>query len=62
MNRTGIVGMERFLQRFLGTAGVEVVYATDAATDQHAELVVEHGASLCSRDAHFGKLAQLDVV
>ena len=27
-----------------------------------AALVVEHGARLCSRDAHFGCLAQLDVV
>ena len=27
-----------------------------------AALVTEHGASLCTRDAHFGKLAQLDVV
>ena len=27
-----------------------------------AALVIEHGASLCSRDAHFQRLAQLDVV
>ena len=27
-----------------------------------AGLVTEHGARLCSRDAHFEKLAQLDVV
>jgi tRNA(fMet)-specific endonuclease VapC len=74
---------ERFLQRFLATAGVEVVYATDATTHHYATLyrqlrqqgtpvptndlwiaalVTEHGAALCTRDAHFGKLAQLDVV
>jgi len=27
-----------------------------------AALVTEHGARLCTRDAHFGKLAQLDLV
>lgn len=27
-----------------------------------AAVVTEHGAQLCTRDAHFGKLAQLDVV
>ena len=27
-----------------------------------AALVTEHGARLCTRDAHFGHLAQLDVV
>ena len=27
-----------------------------------AALVTEHGASLCTRDAHFEKLAQLDLV
>jgi len=74
---------ERFLQRFLGEPGVEVVYATDGTTHHYAALyrqlrqqgtpvptndlwiaalVIEHGASLCSRDAHFEKLAQLDVV
>jgi tRNA(fMet)-specific endonuclease VapC len=74
---------ERFLQRFLGTAGVEVVYATDATTRHYAALyrqlrqqgtpvptndlwiaalVTEHGASLCTRDAHFRELAQLDLV
>jgi predicted nucleic acid-binding protein len=74
---------ERFLQRFLATAGVEVVYATDATTHRYATLyrqlrqqgtpmptndlwiaalVTEHGARLCTGDAHFGKLAQLDVV
>lgn len=74
---------ERFLQRFLAKAGVEVVYATDGTTHQYAALyrqlrqqgtpvptndlwiaalVVEHGASLCTRDAHFEKLAQLDRV
>ena len=73
---------ERFLQRFLGKAGVEVVYATDATTHHYAALyrqlrqqgtpvptndlwiaalVTEHGARLCTRDAHFGKLAQLDL-
>jgi tRNA(fMet)-specific endonuclease VapC len=74
---------ERFLQRFLAKAGVEVVYATDATTHHYAALyrqlrqqgtpvptndlwiaalVTEHGARLCTRDAHFRKLAQLDVV
>ena len=74
---------ERFLQRFLAKAGVEVVYATDATTHHYAALhrqlrqqetpvptndlwiaalVTEHGARLCTRDAHFEKLAQLDVV
>jgi len=74
---------ERFLQRFLAKAGVEVVYATDATTHCYAALyrqlrqqgtpvptndlwiaalVTEHGARLCTRDAHFEKLAQLDVV
>jgi len=27
-----------------------------------AALVTEHGARLCTRDAHFGHFAQLDVV
>ncbi|HSN82272.1 MAG TPA: PIN domain-containing protein [Polyangiales bacterium] len=27
-----------------------------------AALCIEHGASLCTRDVHFSKLAQLDVV
>ena len=74
---------ERFLQRFLAKAGVEVVYATDATTHHYAALyrqlrqqgtpvptndlwiaalVTEHGARLCTRDAHFEKLAQLDVL
>jgi len=74
---------ERFLQRFLAKAGVEVAYATDATTHHYAALfrqlrqqgtpvptndlwiaalVTEHGARLCTRDAHFEKLAQLDVV
>ena len=74
---------ERFLQRFLAKAGVEVVYATDATTHHYAALyrqlrqqgtpvptndlwiaalVTEHGARLCTRDAHFGHFAQLDVV
>ena len=74
---------ERFLQRFLAKAGVEVVYATDATTHHYAALyrqlrqqgtpvptndlwiaalVTEHRARLCTRDAHFEKLAQLDVV
>jgi tRNA(fMet)-specific endonuclease VapC len=74
---------ERFLQRFLGKAGVEVVYATDATTHHYgalyrqlrqqgtpvptndlwiAALVTEHGARLCTRDAHFEHLAQLDLV
>jgi len=74
---------ERFLQRFLATPGVLVVWATDATTHHYAALfrqlrqqgtpvptndlwiaalVVEHGATLCTRDAHFGHLAQLDVV
>jgi tRNA(fMet)-specific endonuclease VapC len=74
---------ERFLQRFLAKAGVEVVYATDATTHRYATLyrqlrqqgtpvptndlwiaalVTEHGARLCTRDAHFENLAQLDLV
>jgi tRNA(fMet)-specific endonuclease VapC len=74
---------ERFLQRFLAKAGVEVAYATDATAHHYASLfrqlrqqgtpvptndlwiaalVTEHGASLCTRDAHFDELAQLDVV
>jgi len=27
-----------------------------------AAVVTEHGASLCTRDAHFAKLAQLDLI
>jgi tRNA(fMet)-specific endonuclease VapC len=74
---------ERFLQRFLAKAGVEVVCATDATTHHYAALyrqlrqqgtpvptndlwiaalVIEYGASLCTRDARLGHLAQLDLV